>query len=182
MGRKFVYGGMGFLLIDAKNTFNKINRIGMMWTVRNLWPSGACFVFNCYCHWSLLFLRNGNRTSSIIHGRWGVTQGDPISTIAYRIGTLPLIKNLKRAIPDVPHPWYADDAGALGTFTRLETYFDSLTHQGLGQGYQTEPSKSVLIIRPENIEARKVFRARHGFRVCMVTRYLGGYIGDNEYS
>ena len=82
-----------------------------------------------------------------------MTQGDPLTMITYRIGILPLIKNLKREIPDVTQPWYADDSGYLGTFTRLETYFNSLTRQGLGWGYHPEPYKSVLIVCPENIEA-----------------------------
>ena len=43
--------------------------------------------------------------------------------IAYRIGILPLIKNLMKAIPDVTQPWYADNSRSLGTFARLETYF-----------------------------------------------------------
>ena len=41
----------GFLLVDAKNTLNEINRVGMLWTVRHLWLSGAHLVFNCYRHW-----------------------------------------------------------------------------------------------------------------------------------
>ena len=72
----------------------------------------------------------------------GVTQGGPIATIAYGIGILPLINNFKRAIPDITHPWYADDSGALGMFARLETYFYSLTHQGPGRGYYPELSRS----------------------------------------
>ena len=68
--------------------------------------------------------------------------------IAYGVDILPLIKSLKQEIPDVTQPWDADDAGALGTFTRLATYFDSLTLQGLGCGYNPEPSKSVLIVHP----------------------------------
>ena len=55
--------------------------------------------------------------------------------------------------------------GTLGMFARLETYFDSLTLQGTGRGYPPDPTKSVLIIQTENIEAGKVFRARHGFRM-----------------
>ena len=45
-----------FLFVDANNAFNKINRVGMLWTVRYLWPYEARFVFNCYCYWSSLFL------------------------------------------------------------------------------------------------------------------------------
>ena len=106
-----------------------------------------------------------------------MTQGDPIAMIAYVIGILPLINNLKREIPDVTQPLYSENAGAFGTFARLETYFDSLTRQGLGRGYCPKRTKSVLIVRPENLEAGKVFGAQHGFRVCMGARYLGGYIG-----
>ena len=90
----------------------------MLWAVRHLRPSGARFVFNFYRHWSSIVLWNGNGTASILHSKEG---------IAYGMGILPLIKNIKRAIPDVTQPWYADDSGDLGTFARLETYFDSLT-------------------------------------------------------
>ena len=72
--------------------------------------------------------------------------------IEYRIGILPLIKNLKQEIPGVTQPWYADDVRDLGTFVRLETYFDLITRQGPGRGYHPDPTKSVLILRPENIE------------------------------
>ena len=44
----------GFFLVDAKNTFNKIIQVRMLRTIRYLWLSGASFVFNFYCHWSLL--------------------------------------------------------------------------------------------------------------------------------
>ena len=107
-------------------------------------------------------------------------QGDPLAMIAYGIVIIPLIKNSKREIPDVTQPWYAEDDGALGMFARLETYFDSLTHQGPGQDYHPKPTKSVLIVYPDNLKAGKVFRAPHRFRVCTGARYLEGYIGDGE--
>ena len=53
-----------------------------------------------------------------------MTQGDSFAKIANEIVILSIINNLKQAIPDVTQPWYDDDAGALGTFARLETYFD----------------------------------------------------------
>ena len=101
--------------------------------------------------------------------------------IVYGIGILQLINNLRGAIPDVTHPWYDNDTGDLGTFVRLETYFDSLTRQVPGRGYYPKPSKRVLIVRPDNIEAVKVFGARHGFRLCTGARYLGSYIRDDDY-
>ena len=107
-------------------------------------------------------------------------QGDPLAMITYRIGIIPLIKNIKREIPDITQPWYADYARDLGTFTRLETYFDSITCQGPGRVYYPKPSNSVLIVQPENFESGKVFGARHGFKVCTGTNYIGGYIGDDN--
>ena len=59
-------------------------------------------------------------------------QGDPISMIEYGIDNLPFIKNLRQEIPDVTQPWYADNARALGMFVKIETYFNSLTRQGMG--------------------------------------------------
>ena len=36
--------------------------------------------------------------------------------VAYVIGIPPLIKNLKWEILDITHPWYDDNAGAIGKF------------------------------------------------------------------
>ena len=98
----------------------------------------------------MIVLRNGNGTASILHSKEGVAQGDPLAMIVYRMGILPLIKNLKREIPDIPQPWYTYDNEDLGTFVRLATYFDLLTREGPGRGYYTEPFKSILV-RPDNI-------------------------------
>ena len=118
--------------------------------------------------------------ASFLHSKEGMTQGDPLAMIVYRIGILPLINNLKHDIPDVIQPWYADKDIALGTSTRIETYLNSLTRQGLGRGYYTELSKSVLIAHPENLESRNEFGARHGLKVCKGACYLWGYIGDDK--
>ena len=125
-------------------------------------------------------MRNGNGTASILHSREGVTQEDHIAKIAYGIVILLLIKNMKQAIPDVKHPWYAVNSGALGTFARLKTYFDSLKRHDPGRGYHPELSKRLLIVRPDNLKAGKLFGKRHGFRVCTGAHYLGNYIRDDE--
>ena len=152
----------------------------MLWTVRHLWNSGDCFLFNFYLHWPSLVLQNGNSTASFLHSKEGMMHNYPLAMIVYGVGILPLIKNLKMEIPYVTHPWYADNAESLDTFSRLKTCFYSLTRQGPGRGYYTKPSKSVLIIRLENIEVAKLFRSRHGFKVCMGTRYLWVFIGDDK--
>ena len=60
--------------------------------------------FNYYRYWPLIVLRNGNGTAIVIHSRESVTQGDRLAMIAYRIGILLLIKNMKWAIPDITQP------------------------------------------------------------------------------
>ena len=100
--------------------------------------------------------------------------------IYYGIGILLLIINLKTEFPDVTQPWYADNAGALGMFAKIKAYFYSLKRHGPGQGYYPEPSKSELIVHPDNPKAGKLFGLHHGFKVCMCTRCLGGYIGDDK--
>ena len=47
----------GTTLIDARNGFNELRRLAMLWTVRHCWPAGARFAFNCYWHWAQLLLR-----------------------------------------------------------------------------------------------------------------------------
>ena len=42
--------------------------------------------------------------------------------------------------------------------------------------YHPELIKSILIVRPENLAAGKVFGRRHVFMVCTGARSLGGYI------
>ena len=52
--------GLGFFLIDVWTAFNKENWTSMLWAVRNKWPSGAQFTFNCYYHWENL----------VVHDTW----------------------------------------------------------------------------------------------------------------
>ena len=111
--------------MDAKNAINKINKIGMLCTFLHIWSSRA-HSFYCYCNWSLLVLQNANGTASFLHSRVGATLGDPLAMVAYSIGIIPLIKNMKAEFLDVTQPWYGDYAGALGTFANAELYYNSL--------------------------------------------------------
>eukprot|EP00957_Ditylum_brightwellii_P178874 13625507-Ditylum_brightwellii.AAC.1 len=47
-------GPGGTTLVDARNGFNELSRMAMLWMVRHRWSSGAQFMFNCYQHWAIL--------------------------------------------------------------------------------------------------------------------------------
>jgi hypothetical protein len=102
----------------------------MLWTIRHKWPSGARFTFKCYGHWSVLVVRFPQGHTLTIFSREGVTQGDPLSMVAYGILLLPLIQALKERLPDVNQPWYTDDAGTGGTFVGIHSYFEKLQEKG----------------------------------------------------
>ena len=98
--------------------------------------------------------------------------------VAYRIGIIPLIKCLKLTYPDVTEPCYNDAYGALGTLDNLERYFKSLKHDDPSRGYYTEPTKSILVVYPQNHKVGELFCQSHGIKVCTGARYLGCYIRD----
>jgi hypothetical protein len=75
---------LGFLIIDARNTFIKQNRTVVLWVVHHEWPSAAYFTFNCYHHWCILVIRGKDGFRAIIIlSKEGVVQGDPHSMFAY---------------------------------------------------------------------------------------------------
>ena len=94
------------------------------------WFSGARFLFNCCCNWAILVIRAGDGKGHFIRIKEGVTQGYPLSMIAYGLQILPLIWDLQMAHPNVTQPWYADDAGAGGTFVGIYQHIDNLMVQG----------------------------------------------------
>ena len=122
----------------------------------------------------------GDRSGHFLHSKESVTQGDPLFMITYVIGVLHLIRELRGAYPWVTQPWYADDAGAGGTFLQILVHFRDLQAQGPARGYYPEPTKSILVVAPRNVaQADENFRGL-GIRVVTGHRYLRGYIGDRE--
>ena len=51
LGDKLSTKDWGLPLVNARNEFNDINQIIMLWKVRHLWSSGNSFVLSCFCHW-----------------------------------------------------------------------------------------------------------------------------------
>ena len=67
----------GTTLVDARNGFNELSRLAMLWIVRHLWPAEARFVFNCYKHWAQLLLFHPGELPVTILSREVVTQLTP---------------------------------------------------------------------------------------------------------
>ena len=67
----------GEILVDARNSFNKLSRLSMMWNLQHRWPAGARFVFNCYRHWAQLLLCQPGEAPVTILSLEGVTREKP---------------------------------------------------------------------------------------------------------
>ena len=86
-----------------------------------------------------------------MHIKESVTQGDPLSMIAYGIKVLPLIRELRGSHPRIAQPWYADNAGAGGEFTNILEHLRDLQARGSDRGYYPEPIKIILVVDPGNV-------------------------------
>ena len=89
----------GTTLVDARNGFNAMSYLSMLWTVRHSWPAGARFALNCYRLWVQLLLRQPGEIPVTILSREGVTQGYPLSMVLYGITLAPLAEELRAADP-----------------------------------------------------------------------------------
>ena len=98
----------------------------------------------------------------------------------YGIGSMPLAKKILVKVPDCHQPWYADDAGAGGKFDAIQNYFTALNDEGPARGYFPEPSESILIVKPQSVEAAKATFSHLGFKIVTGARYLGGHVGTVE--
>ena len=98
--------------------------------------------------------------------------------IAYGIGVLPLIRELREAHPRVTQPWYADDAGVGGVFIDVQAHFQDLQARGPARGYYPELTMSILFVAPGNVDRGKEHFRGPGIRVVTRHRYLGGFLGD----
>ena len=169
------------LKIDAKNGFNELNRRAMLWTVRHRWPSGAQYAFNSYRHSAISIVRRPGSTAYFVLSEEGTTQGDVLSMVLYGLTLVPMAEALRRLVPSIMQPWYADDAAMAGKSENIATAMRHLLRMGPLRGYYPEPTKSVLICNPgtERDAAKEVF-AEFDFQYSDGDRYLGGFIGTAE--
>jgi hypothetical protein len=167
------------LLVDARNGFNELSRLAMLWTVRHRWPSGARFAFNCYRHSATLLLRRPGEAALVLAGREGVTQGDPLSMVLYGLALTPLSEDLRAAAPEILQPWSADDRAMEGPAAGVARVMRLLNRRGPDRGYYPEPAKSIAICSPAQQAAAREILAEFDFRYEAGSRYVGGFIGTD---
>ena len=125
----------GTTLVDARNGFNEMSRLAMLWTVWHLWTAGARFASNCYMHWAELLLHHPEEPPVTILSREGVTQGDPLLMVLYGITLIALSEELRAADPGLLSPFYADDAAFDGLERRSAQLLKLLMKRGPDRGY-----------------------------------------------
>lgn len=170
------------LLIDASNAFNSISRPALLWNCRVLWPRCSTFLFNFYRGSPLIIVRSLRRgTPSVLCSREGTTQGCPLSMMAYAVGILPLIRQLK-CPPEQPlrtQIWYADDSSCGGKLLKILQWFTQLMELGPAYGYFVEASKSVLVVKEAFIASAKELFGPYDVKIELANRFLGGCVGQD---
>ena len=168
------------IIVDARNVFNKLSHLAMLWTVRHHWPAGARFAFNCYRYWAQLLLLQPVDPPVTILSIEGVTQGDPLRMVLYGITLVPLAKELRSADPGLLSPIYADIAAFDGSAQHSAQLLKMLMKRCPDRGYFPKPAKYLFISNtPGQEEAAKREFSVEGLTLNFVSVnwYLGAYLG-----
>ena len=161
------------LLVDAKNAFNTLNRNATLHNSRIICPALSTILINTYRVAIPMYVIDGE----IIQSVEGTTQGDPLAMAMYVIGTDPLISSLAGICKQV---WFADDATGAGTINEVWKWWEKLTEVGGDFGYQTNATKSSLIVKPEAKKQAEVVFANSGVHITTTgKRHLGAALGDD---
>ena len=159
----------GVLLVDAKNTFNSLNRAAALHNSQILCPSLAPILINIYV-----------AGESILSWE-GTTQGDPLAMAMYALGTLPLIRAV--TTPGAKQSWYADDATAGGSLTNIRIWWDQLSSLGPKYGYLVNSGKSWLIVKEKHlVKAERIFAGTEIHVSCEGKRHLGSALGTQSFA
>ena len=118
------------LLVDASNAFNCVNRQAALHNISVLCPSFATVLHNTYGAPVRLFVVGEGE----IQSTEGTTQGDPLAMAMYALAIVPLIRHLRTTVPDVSQAWFADDATAVGSLSKLFSWWQHLSSVGPDYG------------------------------------------------
>ncbi|XP_057308551.1 uncharacterized protein LOC130646905 [Hydractinia symbiolongicarpus] len=166
------------LLVDAANAFNSINREALLHNVKIVCPTIACYVINFYRFHARLFIIGGKE----IRSEEGTTQGDPLGMAIYAIGLTPLLNLMADGIFETTVAAFADDVSAGGKCRNLKVWWDRLMQIGPLFGYNPQPYKSWLIVKPGHEQLAKATFEGTNIQICTDgERHLGASIESDSF-
>ena len=171
-----------FLLVDAPNVFNSIDRNVFLHNVAIICPAIAVYVKNCYSLHSRNFIIGGNEISSCE----GTTQGDPIAMAVYAIVIIPMILLTvyitSKVNDSTKTATYADDVTAAGKIIQLKNWWKKPCILDPKFRYYPEALKSWLIVKEK--AKQRAFTVFKDTAIKITTegqRHLGAVIGTSKY-
>ena len=172
----------GIVQVDARNAFNTINRQVLLRNISVICPELAVYVTNCYTIPARLFVTGGIEISSAE----GTTQGDPVAMPLYALGILPLLTSIAGFVLEsnlhVKQVAFADDLAGAGTLEALKIWWDAIVELGPYIGYNAEPSKSWLIVKPEFLQSAETIFTGSGLKITAEGRkHLGAVLGSENF-
>ena len=112
----------------------------------------------------------------------GTTQGDHLSMPFYALATLPLVKHLQSLHPAVRQAWLPDDSAGACRLRALRQWCDTLCDVGAQYGYNTNSTKTWLLVQSDLLEkANELFGATGVQITTEGVKYLGSAIGKRAY-
>ena len=100
----------------------------------------------------------------------------------YAVAVTPLISRLAESCPAVRQSWFADDDSAAAALVSLRHYWGEVARVGPGYGYFPNPHKTVLLTKPEHLEAATRQFEGTGIRITDDgSKYLGAALGSDNF-
>ena len=167
------------LLIDAENAFNSLNRATALHNVGRRCSSLNKYLQNSYRKPAKLHLGDG----TFILSNEGCTQGDTQAMAMYGVSTRGLSNELRSEVPDVMQVWFADDNAGGGKIIQLKNYWDIMNGIGPPNGYYPKPSKSILIVKNQDmlLRAEEAFAGTGVQITAEGDRHIGAALGSENF-
>ena len=152
---------MGFLRVDATNTFNSLNCTTTLHNMRFICPSLEIILCNTYQSPIRMFIPG----SEEILSNDGTIQGDPLGMAMYALAITPLIVQLNNHHKEISQVWFADDATGSGKCEGLEARWDELIKIGSKFGYHSKAIKTYLVVKEGTQDNAKALFSETGINI-----------------
>jgi hypothetical protein len=101
----------------------------------------------------------------------------------YGLGIKPLISDLDEVITpeECIQAWYADDSSSAGELNQMKTWWDTLCLKGPKYGYYPLASKTILIVKDDQLEKAQEIFGHTGVKITTEgERHMGAAIGSEN--